>query len=194
MNNVCVFCGSSAGARPSYAAAAARLGERIVERGLGLVYGGGKVGLMGVVADTVMARGGRALGVIPTFLSSREIAHAGLTEIRVVASMHERKAMMAENADAFIALPGGFGTLEELFEVLTWGQLGLHPKPIALLNVDGFYDALLAFLDHAAAERLLKPEHRALLLVESDPDRILDRLASYTPPAVEKWIRSPDQT
>ena len=194
VKNLCVFCGSTPGARPSYAAAASRLGGLLAQRDIGLVYGGGNVGLMGVVADAVLAGGGRVLGVIPHFLAAKELAHAGATEMRVVGSMHERKAAMAANADAFVALPGGFGTMEELFEVLTWGQLGLHAKPVGLLDVEGFYASLVAFLDHAAAERLLKPEHRALLLVDTDPERLVDRLAAWKPVTVDKWLETAEQT
>ena len=160
----------------------------MARRGLGLVTGGGRVGLMGVVADAAMAAGGEVIRVIPEALAAKEVAHAGLTELRVVGSMHERKALMAALSDAFVALPGGYGTLEEFFEVLTWAQLGLHPKPCAVLNVAGYYDPLLALLDHAVAERFVKPIHRSLVLVEVEPERLLDRLRDYRPPAVEKWI------
>lgn len=193
IESVCVFCGGNPGARASYAAAAARFGEALAERGVALVYGGSSVGLMGVIADAVLRRGGKAFGVLPHFMVAKEIAHPSLTELDLVGSMHERKARMAERAGAFTALPGGFGTLDELFEILTWAQLGLHRKPIGLLNVDGYYDGLLAFLDHATGERLIRAEHRAMLIVESDPARLLDRLGSYEPPAVEKWIE-PSQT
>ena len=188
MRSLCVFCGSNVGARNSYAEAAAALGRTIAQRGLRLVYGGAAVGLMGVLADAALTAGGEVVGVIPASLVEREIAHAGLTETRQVKSMHERKALMADLSDAFIALPGGAGTLEELFEIWTWGQLGHHRKPAGLINVDGFFDALLAFLDHQAAERFMRQEHRAMLLVESDPVRLLERFATYEPPAVEKWI------
>lgn len=188
MKRVCVFCGSSPGAREDYAATARQLAGDLVARGCELVYGGGNVGLMGVVADAVLARGGRVIGVIPEVLLAKEVAHRGLTELRVVASMHERKAVMADLADAFVALPGGLGTLEELFEVLTWSQLGLHAKPCGLLNVCGYFDGLLAFLDHAVQERLLKDKHRALLLGGDDPASLLDRLEAWRPPLVDKWI------
>jgi uncharacterized protein (TIGR00730 family) len=190
VRSVCVFCGSSAGARPEYATAAETLGREIARRGLTLVYGAGNVGLMGVVADACLAEGGRVVGFIPESLVAWEVAHEGLTERYVTRSMHERKMGMADRADAFVALPGGVGTFEELFEVLTWAQLGIHNKPVALLNTAGFYDPLLALLDHAVAERFLRPEHRALLLHErDDPARLLDRLAAYVPPApTGKWL------
>ena len=193
MKSVCVFCGGNPGARPSYRAAAARLGAALAGRGLTLVYGGASVGLMGAVADAALAGGGQVFGVLPDFMSVREIGHPGLTELRLVGSMHERKAEMAALADAFVALPGGFGTLDELFEVLTWSQLGLHHKPCALLDVDGYYTSLVAFLDHAAAEGLLRPEHRAMLFVEPDVDRLLDRLSSYPLPVVAT-VLDPSQT
>ncbi len=188
LRRVCVFAGSSPGARPEYAGLASALAEALVERGIGLVYGGASVGLMGVVADAVLARGGQAIGVIPRHLEAKEIAHRGLTELRVVGSMHERKAMMAELADGFVALPGGIGTLEELFEVWTWAQLGLHAKPCGLLDAAGYYAGLVGFLDHAVAERFVRPGHRAALLVETDPRRLLDRFAGWVPVAAEKWI------
>jgi hypothetical protein len=188
MRRVCVFCGSSHGASPVYAEAARDLGRRLARRGLGLVYGGGKVGLMGEVADAALAAGGEVIGVIPYALEAREVGHRGLTEMHVVDSMHERKARMADLSDGFLALPGGIGTLEELFEVWTWGQLGLHSKPCALLDVAGYYSPLLAFLDRTVDEGFLRPAHRAVLLVDADPEALLDRMAGFTPPAVEKWI------
>src|SRR5262249_26479479 len=157
------------GARPSYGAAARRLGEIMAERGMSLVYGGAHVGLMGTIADAVLGGGGEGFGVIPTFLADKEIAHKGLTQLRIVSSMHERKALMAERADAFVALPGGFGTLDELFEILTWAQLGLHSKPCGVLNVDGYFDGLSSYLDHAVAEELLRAEHRAMLIAAAEP-------------------------
>jgi uncharacterized protein (TIGR00730 family) len=193
LRSVCVFCGGNPGARASYAEAARRLGEAIAARGLGLVYGGASVGLMRVVADAVLKRGGEARGVLPTFLQAREIAKLDLTALDLVDSMHARKARMADLADAFVALPGGYGTMDELFEILTWAQLGLHKKPIALLNVDGYYDGLLAFLDHAAREQLVKHEHRAMLLVDTDAESLIDRFGEYDPPVVAKWIE-PSQT
>jgi hypothetical protein len=177
------------GARPDYADAARTLGRLLAERGIGLVYGGASVGLMGTVADAVLAGGGEAIGVIPRTLVDREIAHRGLTELRVVSSMHERKAVMAELSDAFVALPGGLGTLEELFEVWTWAQLGLHRKPVALLDVANFFEALAAFLDHAVNERFLKTLNRSALIIETDPAALLDQLVAYEPSAVvSKWI------
>jgi uncharacterized protein (TIGR00730 family) len=181
MRRVCVFCGSSHGVRPAYSDAARSLG-------LGLVYGGGKVGLMGVVADAVLAAGGDVVGVIPHALMAREIGHAGLTTMHVVDSMHERKALMADAADAFIALPGGVGTFEELFEAITWTQLGLHAKPCGLLNVDGFYDDLLRFLDHAWVEGFIKPETRAIVKASADARELLDLLDGAVMPAVPRWI------
>jgi uncharacterized protein (TIGR00730 family) len=188
MERVCVFCGSSPGADPTYAEAAAELGRLLAGRGLTLVYGGGHVGLMGVLADAALAVGGRVTGVIPEALAAKELAHGGLTELLVVGSMHERKALMSELSDAFIALPGGIGTLEEWFEVWTWSQLGFQPKPCGMLNVAGYYDHLLAFLDHMTVERFLSPPHRSMAIVEDRADRLLDRLATYQPPRAEKWI------
>lgn len=194
MKRVCVFCGSSVGARPVYQQMATAIGEELARRGLGLVYGGGNVGLMGAVADGALAAGGAVAGVIPDFLAAREVAHSGLTELRVVGSMHERKAAMAELSDAFVALPGGYGTFEEFFEILTWAQLGLHRKPFGLLDVEGYYTPLLRFLDHAVEERFLSPMLRSLVLRESDPARLLDRLAAYKPRTVDKWIERDTQT
>jgi uncharacterized protein (TIGR00730 family) len=172
---ICVFTGSRHGSRSDYAQAAAALGRELVERDYGLVYGGGNVGLMNVVANTVLERMGNVVGVIPNSLVSREVAHGGLNELRVVGSMHERKALMAELSDGFIAMPGGIGTMEEFFEVLSWAQLGLHQKPCGLLNVSDYYDALIQFLDHAVADDFLKPKHRALMIVEQEPAKLLDR-------------------
>jgi uncharacterized protein (TIGR00730 family) len=188
MSRICVFAGSSPGARSEYAAATRGLASALVERGHELVYGGGNVGLMGVLADSVLARGGRVVGVIPEALVALEVAHHGLSELRVVASMHERKAVMSDLSDAFVALPGGLGTLEELFEVLTWAQLGLHAKPCALLNVAGYFDGLLTFLDRAVEERFLRSEQRALLIGADAPDALLRRIEAYRPRPVEKWI------
>jgi uncharacterized protein (TIGR00730 family) len=176
LKSVCVFCASSPGVSPAYLAAARSLGDAIAKAGLRLVYGGASTGLMGAVADAALVAGGEVTGVLPEFMLSRELAHPRLTELVVVSSMHERKAQMAERADAFVALPGGFGTMEELFEVLTWAQLRLHTKPCALLDVAGYYASLTAFLDHATAEGLLRPEYRALLLVEDEPVRLLGRI------------------
>lgn len=188
MSRLCVFCGSSDGRRPAYRAAAELLGTTLVARGFELVYGGARVGLMGAVADAVLAAGGRAIGVIPEALVSREVAHTGLTDLRVVSSMHERKALMNELSDGFIALPGGWGTFEELFEVLTWGQLGLHAKPCGLLNVEGYFDPLLAFLTHAVDEQFVRREYASWLPVESDATILLDRMAAFEAPHVRKWI------
>jgi hypothetical protein len=188
LNSLCVFCGSNPGASPEYADAAIRLGRALAGRGLRLVYGGGQVGLMGILADAALAAGGSVIGVIPEALATREIAHAQLTGLELVGSMHERKARMSELADGFIALPGGIGTLEELFEVWTWSQLGLQPKPCALLNVAGYYDHLLAFLDHMTGERFLSPTHRRMAIVDDDPERLLDRLAAWHPSGASKWI------
>lgn len=174
MRRVCVFCGSSAGRRPAYAGAARALGVELVRRGAGLVYGGASVGLMGVLADAVLERGGEAIGVIPRALVERELAHPGLTALHVVETMHERKALMSELADGFIALPGGMGTLDELAEAITWGQLGIHAKPCGLLDVRGYFGPLLAFADHAVAEGFLRPEHRAAVSVATDPGELLE--------------------
>lgn len=188
MKRVCVFAGSSAGNQPEYQVVARQLGEALAARGLGLVYGGAHVGLMGAVADAALTSRAAVIGVIPAALVAKEIAHQGLTELRVVASMHERKALMADLADAFIALPGGWGTLEEFFEVLTWGQLGLHRKPCGLLNVHGYFDRLLSFLEHSFEEGFVRREYRSMIAVADSPGALLDALASYAPPAVEKWI------
>ncbi len=185
---VCVFCGSNPGRRPEYRAAAMAFGTMLAREGIGLVYGGASVGLMGAVADAALAAGGEVTGVIPQMLADKELAHRGLTRLRVVGSMHARKAMMAELADAFVALPGGAGTLEEIFEVWTWAQLGEHAKPCGLLNVAGFYDPLLAFLDHAAGESFMKPQHRAMLLDAATPEAMLAALRGYVAPVVGKWI------
>lgn len=176
MTRLCVFCGSNAGARAVYAGAASELAAELAGRGIELVYGGGRVGLMGLIADAVLARGGRVLGVIPRNLFRREVVHEGLSELQVVDSMLERKALMIEQSDAFIALPGGFGTLDELFEVLTWSQLRIHAKPCGLLNPDGFFDGLLAFLDQQVREGFVRAEHRALVQVETRAAPLLDRL------------------
>jgi hypothetical protein len=188
VKRICVFAGANRGAREEYAEAAERLARELVKRGYGVVFGGGKVGMMGVLADAALAAGGEVIGVIPRALLEKEIAHGGLTELRVVASMHERKAMMAELSEGFIALPGGLGTLEEFFEVLTWAQLGLHPKPCGLLNVSGYYDRLLDFLDLTVEERFVKGQHRALVIMSTSPTDLIDRLAAYRAPHVEKWI------
>jgi hypothetical protein len=188
MHAICVFCGASAGDRPAYADAARALAALLAERDLTLIYGGGSIGVMGILADAMLAGGGRVIGVLPEHLVRREVAHARVTEMHIVGSMHERKALMARRADAFIALPGGLGTLEELFEVLTWSQLGLHSKPCALLNVDGYYDPLIAFLDGAVARGFVQPRHRDMLLIDAHPARLLDRIGTYVAPTVEKWL------
>lgn len=189
MQRVCVFCGSANGARPSYADAAGELGAALARRSLGLVYGGGSIGLMGIVADAVLRAGGSAIGVIPRGLYSAEIAHAGLTELRVVSGMHERKAVMASLADAFIALPGGLGTFEELLEMLTWLQLGIHRKPVAALDVEGYWRGLRMLLDDAVGAGFVEPARAELLVVETDVEALLDRLAGWTPPAVPRiWL------
>ncbi len=181
MRRICVFCGSNAGARSEYAEAVRALAAILVERKLGIVYGGGNVGLMGVLADAALGRGGEVIGVIPRKLVDKEVAHRGVTELRIVETMHERKALMNDLSDAFIALPGGFGTLDEFFEVLTWSQLGFHGKPCALLNVAGYYDRMLAMLDHAVTERLLRPAHRELVIADTDPLRLVQRLGALSP-------------
>ena len=188
MKRVCVFLGSSPGARPEYAAAARALGTELARRGLGLVYGGGNVGLMGIIADTVLENGGDVVGVIPEALEAREVAHRGLPELRVVASMHERKATMADLADAFVTLPGGLGTFEECLEILTWAQLGMHRKPCGLLDVGGYYRPLRSLLRRAVDERFMRNENLALLLIDEDPVSLLDHCESYAPPPVEKWL------
>jgi uncharacterized protein (TIGR00730 family) len=189
LKQVCVFCGSNPGAHPAYAQAAAALGLELVRRGIRLVYGGGRTGLMGVLADSVLTAGGEVTGLMPRALVAREVAHTDLTELRVVDSMHERKLGMAELADAFIAMPGGFGTLEEFCEVVTWTQLGIHRKPCGLLNVEGFFNALLAYLDHAVREEFLRPAHRAVVLAHREPAALLDALESVEIPELGKWIQ-----
>ena len=187
MKSICVYCGSSAGTDTVYAEAAQEVGRLLAGCGLRLVYGGGRVGLMGIVANAALAAGGRVVGVIPKALADKEIAHTNLTELIVVSSMHERKAQMAELSDGFLALPGGFGTWEEFCEMVTWGQLHLHEKPCGLLNVAGFYDSLLAFFDRAAAVGFVRPEHRTMALSGSDPRELLAQMQAYQPPTVSKW-------
>lgn len=189
---VCVFCGASPGVLPIYRTAAHAFGALLAAQQVELVYGGAAIGLMGAVADGVLAGGGHVIGVIPRALTGREVAHGGLPDLRVVESMHERKALMADLSDGFVALPGGIGTLEELFEVWTWSQLGLHQKPCALLDVQGFYAGLASFMDHVVAQGFLKPVHRATLIVESEPTRLLERMRSYRPGSVTKWIEPSD--
>ena len=188
MHSIGVFCGSNTGARAAYAEAARRLGRAIAGRRLRLVYGGGSIGLMGVLGEAALAAGGHVIGVTPRRLLEKEVVHRGLTELHVVETMQERKALMAELSDGFIALPGGLGTLDELFEMLTWSQLGLHRKPCALLDVDDYYSGLAAFLDHAVAQRFITPQHRAMLIVERDAEAVLDRLACAQLPDVSKWM------
>lgn len=188
MKTVCVFCGSNCGARPEYASAARALAAGLVANGLGLVYGGGRVGLMGILADEVLRLGGRATGVIPRPLLDREVGHRGLTDLHVVTTMHERKAMMAELSDAFIALPGGLGTLEEIFEIWTWAQLGVHRKPCGFLDVAGYWQPLMGFLDQAVEEAFIRPATRAIAIVDDDPARLLLRLDENAAPPVQQWI------
>lgn len=187
MRSICVFCGSNLGTRLVYREAAARVGELIARRGLRLVYGGGNVGLMGVVADAALGAGGEVVGVIPRTLMARELGHGGVTELHVVGTMHERKALMADLSDGFLALPGGYGTLEEFCEILTWAQLGIHRKPCGLLDVDGYWSPLCALFDHAVDEGFLHPDHRALVIEEGDPERLLERMERFVPPATPKW-------
>ena len=193
MKRVCVFCGSSVGVKSVYAEAAREMGRLIASKGIGLVYGGGNIGLMGVIADAVVEAGGEVIGVIPRALADREIAHTGLTKLHIVDSMHTRKAMMAELADAFIAMPGGVGTFEEFFEAVTWTQLGLHRKPCGLLNVDGFYTPLVQFINQAVAEGFIRAVHRKVIVEDDDPARLLEALTTIDLPDVPKWIR-PDET
>jgi uncharacterized protein (TIGR00730 family) len=193
MKSICVYCGSSTGKSPQYAEAAADLGRELVNRGLGLVYGGASVGLMGAVADAVLLAGGHAIGVIPRSLATKELAHTALDELFVVDSMHDRKAKMADLSAGFIAMPGGWGTLEEIFEALTWAQLGFHDKPCGLLNVAGYYDHLGAFLDHAMEQSFVREAYRPMIMIDSQPAALLDRFASYQPPRVKKWL-GPDET
>lgn len=190
IRRLAVFCGSNPGARPEYVQGAVSLGRLLCERGIGVVYGGSSVGLMAALADTMLDDGGDIIGVIPRMLVEREVANRALTDLRIVESMHERKAMMAELADGFVALPGGIGTLEEFFEIWTWAQLGMHDKPCGLLNVAGYFDPLLEFLDRAVSERFVRDVHRAMVVVESDPSRLLARFEAYEPPRVVKWINA----
>jgi uncharacterized protein (TIGR00730 family) len=191
MRQICVFCGSRSGVSYAYEEGARRLGRELAKAGITLVYGGGRVGLMGVLADTVLGSGGEVIGVIPKALVRREVAHAGLSDLRVVGSMHERKALMSELSEGFVVLPGGIGTLEEFFEVLSWAQLGVHSKPCGLLNIEDYYEPLLAFLDHAVVRGFLSEEHRSMVLVETEPELLLEAFARYQAPEVAEWI---DQT
>lgn len=188
MKRLCVYCGSRPGSQPDYTEAAENLARALVRRKIEVVYGGASVGTMGVLANTVLAEGGHVIGIIPQAIVDREVVHRGLSDLRVVSSMHERKALMAELSDGFIALPGGLGTLDEVFEILTWGQLGLHQKPCGLLNIRDYYRGLIDFLDHAVAERFITDVHRAMLLVEEDPERLLEHFERYQAPAVAKWV------
>ena len=186
LKRICVYCGSGVGARDGYAEAARALGRALVERGLGLVFGGGRIGMMGVLAETVLRAGGEAIGVIPKDLMDKGLGLSSVTSLRVVETMHARKALMAELADAFIALPGGFGTAEEFFEALTWAQLGLHTKPCGLLNVRGYFDHLIQFIDHAVQQEFIDSAHRALLLIDESPEGLLAQFAAWRPPAINK--------
>jgi uncharacterized protein (TIGR00730 family) len=188
VKRICVFCGSNKGVRAEYAAAAKAMGQALVKHNIGLVYGGGNVGLMGVIADAMLAEGGEVIGVIPQALVAREVAHQRLTEQRIVSTMHERKALMAELSDAFIALPGGMGTFDELCEILTWAQLGIHQKPCGILNVENYFMPLLAMFDHATAEGFLQVKHRALVLEASAPDTLIKALETYQPQYETKWL------
>lgn len=188
MKRLCVFCGSSTGSKSIYAETAQNLGKLLAQNNIGLIYGGGRVGLMGILADAVLAASGEVIGVIPNGLFAREVAHAGLTELRFVQSMHQRKAMMEELADGFIALPGGYGTCEEFCEMVTWAQLGIHNKPCGILNVQGFYDSYLSFLDTAVKEGFLRMEHRKLILEDNHPVSLLKKMQHYRPPTLPKWI------
>jgi len=188
MKRICVFCGSNGGADPIFMETAGQVGEFLAANNIELVFGGGRVGLMGKIADTVMAKGGRVIGVIPESLAIKEVAHQGLTELHVVNSMHDRKALMADLSDGFIAMPGGFGTFEEFCEIVTWAQLGIHQKPCALLNVNGFYDHLIALFDHSAAQSFIRNEHRGLVLVGTEISSLFESMKNYEPPVIEKWI------
>jgi uncharacterized protein (TIGR00730 family) len=192
MKSVCVFCGSNRGSRPVFSDVAANFGTLLAKSGRKLVYGGGNVGLMGVIADAALSEGGTVIGVIPESLVAREVAHHGVTKLHVVKSMHERKALMAELSDGFIAMPGGIGTLEEFFEIWTWGQLGLHQKPYGLLNIHGFFDPLLSFLNEMLATEFIRQQHRDAVIVDEDPERLLNRMETQIPPAAPKWIGSSD--
>ncbi len=188
IKNICVYCGSSPGKNPAYLRAAKSLANTMCERDIGLVYGGAAIGVMGAVANAVLEGGGEAIGVIPKSLAVKEVAHSNLTELHVVASMHERKAMMAELADGFIALPGGWGTLEEIFEILTWAQLGFHNKPCGLLNIEGYYDGLIGFLDNAIEQQFVNELCRPMLIKASEPNALLNQFTEYRAPKVRKWM------
>lgn len=188
LRRICVYCGSNSGNNPAHRTAAHALGAFLADAGIGLIYGGGHVGLMGAVADGALSQNGEVIGVIPQSLMEKELGHGGVTELRVVTSMHERKQMMVDLSDGFIALPGGFGTLDELFETLTWLQLSFHNKPVGLLNVGGFFDGLVDFIGHMSRNGFLKPEHAACMLVENDPARLIERMETFRPPDLGKWI------
>lgn len=190
MKRICVFCGSSFGVNPLYVKSANDLGNIIAGKNICLVYGGARVGLMGEIASAVLKAKGEVIGVIPRDLSEKEVAHTGLTDLRIVGSMHERKSLMAELSDGFIALPGGFGTMEEILEVITWAQLDFHNKPCGLLNIDGYYDNLIKFLDHTVEEKFIEPEHREMILIDEDPAALLEKFENYKPPKVDKaeWV------
>lgn len=188
MKRICVFCGSNPGVRPAYAEAAVELAHHLVNLGIAIVYGGGNIGLMGILADTAMAAGGEVIGVIPHALFAKEVGHTGVTDLRIVSSMHERKALMADLADGFIAMPGGWGTFDEFCEILTWAQLGLHNKPCGILNTANYYDTLLAMFDHSVAEGFLKPEYRSLVIAAPDPVDLIQQMIDYRAPARDSWI------
>ena len=190
MKRICVFCGSSPGAKSDYVLAAKQLGYILARNDLGLVYGGARVGLMGKIAEAVLEMGGEAIGVIPKGLVDKEVAFTGLADLRVVDSMHERKALMADLSDGFIALPGGLGTIEEFFEVITWAQLGIHPKPCGLLNINHYYDRLIDFLDHTVNEKFVEMEHRSMILIDKNPEKLLQKFETYHPPKIDKakWV------
>lgn len=193
LKTICVYCGSSQGKKETYATAAKSLAESLVARNITLVYGAASIGIMGTVADHVLKLGGQVIGVIPKALAHKEITHSNLTELYVTQSMHERKMKMAELSDGFIALPGGIGTMEELFEIWTWAQLGFHKNPCGLLNIDGYYDALIQFVDHMQQEQFVKPKHHDLLMIADDPEKLLEKFISYTPPEITQWVEK-DET
>ena len=188
MKRLCVYCGSSSGRQPGYAQVARQLAHAMVSKNIDLVYGGASVGIMGEIANAVLGEGGDVIGVIPKGLFAKEVAHTGITELREVGSMHERKALMADLSDGFIALPGGLGTIEEIFEIITWSQLGMHRKPCGLLNVNNYYDKLIGFLDHAVSEQFIKATHRSTILIDECPDGLLDKFEAYKAPETAKWI------
>ncbi|MEZ5347369.1 MAG: TIGR00730 family Rossman fold protein [Pyrinomonadaceae bacterium] len=192
MKRICVFCGSNPGVNPAFVRTAEELGRYLAENDIELVYGGGRVGLMGRIADAVMQNGGRVTGIIPKSLSDKEVAHQGLSDLHIVDSMHTRKAMMADLSDGFIALPGGFGTFEELCEIITWAQLGFHSKPCGFLNIEGYYDPLVELFDKAVAEQFVRPEHRKLVLIEKEIEPMIGKMKDYKLPSVEKWLEKDD--